>query len=219
MSRQANPGATPASVPPYPPPQQAETNSLAIASFVLSLGFCTVIGAAVGIVLGILALLQIRAGGDRQRGAGLALTGILLGGAWVTIIAGALISLFVLEPAKWRRIGRGNRAYSESRADLSHLASACQEYAKDHESRTPERLSQLYPDYIKDFDVFVHCTTGHTIESPEQIDSQADYVLVPDLDVGTDGDKVLAYDKPGNQPKGIYSSVYVNGTTRQDVAE
>ena len=125
-----------------------------------------------------------------------------------------LVIIFVME-------GRPTdyRAQGDSAQDLRILARACRQYAKDHASRTPECLSALCPHYIDDVRVFVHPRTGHTIEIPYQIDERADYVLVGGLDVRKDGTKILAYDKPGNQPGGLYNVVYLEGEIEQFAEE
>jgi len=67
---------------PAPGPRAPRgTSGLAVASFVLGLLGITVIGAVAGIVLGILALRQIRRTG--QRGQGLAIAGLALSALWL----------------------------------------------------------------------------------------------------------------------------------------
>ena len=79
----------------YPPPDyqvQAGTNGLAIASLVSSFsGFlCCVIGSIVAIVLGVLALNQIKQ--TRQEGYGLAVAGIVIGVG--TLLVFLIIAMF-----------------------------------------------------------------------------------------------------------------------------
>lgn len=72
--------------PGYPPPAQAGTNKLAIGSIVASvLGLLCGIGSIVGIVLGAVALNQIKR--SREGGYGLAVAGIVIG------VASLLISI------------------------------------------------------------------------------------------------------------------------------
>ena len=73
--------------PPYQQPMTPETNSMAIASLVVSLLCC----GPVGLVLGLVALNQITASGEGGRG--LALAGTILGGistvfAFLVLISG-----------------------------------------------------------------------------------------------------------------------------------
>ncbi|MGW4768683.1 DUF4190 domain-containing protein [Nocardia sp. NPDC004278] len=77
--------AYPNAYQPYGYPQQGQgTNGLAIGSLVASLvGLCTCIGSIVGIVLGIIALNQIKERG--QEGRGLALAGIWVGAGGIVL--------------------------------------------------------------------------------------------------------------------------------------
>lgn len=105
------PPGTPPSYPPpggyaapppyqsgYPAPPQSRTNGMAIGSLVSSvlafpLGFCYVgpLVAIVGVVLGIIALNQIKQSGEQGRG--LAIAGIVVGG--VVLVLTVLLVLFV----------------------------------------------------------------------------------------------------------------------------
>lgn len=78
-----------------PPPPAVGTNGLAIAALVCSLfGWLCVIGGILGIILGVLALGQIRQSG--QGGRGLAIAGIVIGGivTALVIFAGILGAVF-----------------------------------------------------------------------------------------------------------------------------
>jgi hypothetical protein len=83
---------------PEPPPGwqlwvPVSTSGMAIAAFVLGLlGFALVSG-ILGIVLGSVALSQIRRTG--QRGKGLAIAGIVLGGGWLAILALAVLGTII----------------------------------------------------------------------------------------------------------------------------
>ncbi|WP_280342819.1 DUF4190 domain-containing protein [Nocardia neocaledoniensis] len=88
-------GATPA--PGYQPygayPQPQGTNGLAIGALVSSLvGLCTCVGSIVGIVLGVMALNQIKERGGEGRG--MALAGIWIGA--ITLVLGLLYVVFVI---------------------------------------------------------------------------------------------------------------------------
>jgi hypothetical protein len=78
-------------IPPYAPPGYGygygpSTNGLAIASLVLGIvGGVACVGWIVAIVLGAIARNQIRNSGGRQKGAGMALAGIILGCAWAVL--------------------------------------------------------------------------------------------------------------------------------------
>jgi len=74
--------------PPPPPPQSAATNGMAVASLVCSLfGWLCVVGPLLGLIFGFVALHQINQTG--QRGRGMALAGIIIGGIIVAIAIGA----------------------------------------------------------------------------------------------------------------------------------
>lgn len=75
----------------YPQPQG--TNGLAIGSLVSSLiGLCTCLGSIVGIILGVMALNQIKERGGEGRG--MALAGIWIGA--ITVVLGILYLVFVI---------------------------------------------------------------------------------------------------------------------------
>ena len=76
----------------YPPPQNVGTNALAVVSLVCSLfgWICLFIGALAGVILGFVALSQIKRTG--QRGRGMAIAGIIIGS--LLLVLG--ISLWIL---------------------------------------------------------------------------------------------------------------------------
>ncbi len=77
----------------YGPPVPAGTNTMAIASLVASVvGVCCGIGSIVGIVLGFLALNQIKQ--TRQAGHGLAVAGIAVGA--VTLVLNLVVGISAL---------------------------------------------------------------------------------------------------------------------------
>lgn len=78
--------------PPYPPQQQG-TNGLAIAALVLAFVF-----APVGLILGLVALSQIKKSG--QGGRGLALAAAIVGGIFTVIIAIAIIAAIASSPSR-----------------------------------------------------------------------------------------------------------------------
>jgi Domain of unknown function (DUF4190) len=72
---------------PPPPPQSAATNGMAVASLVCSLfGWLCLIGPLLGLIFGFVALSQIKQTG--QRGRGMALAGIIIGGILVALAIG-----------------------------------------------------------------------------------------------------------------------------------
>ncbi len=100
----------PAGAPPYPgyPPQYVPgmnpTNSLAIASFVCSIAGIFVTGLGlVGIILGHIALGQIKRSNGYERGHGFAVAGLIIGYVWlglaVLIIIGFLLLVVFVAPS------------------------------------------------------------------------------------------------------------------------
>ncbi|MBF6242900.1 DUF4190 domain-containing protein [Nocardia aobensis] len=83
------PAATPYQPYGYAAPQQG-TNGLAIGSLIASiLGLCTCIGSIVGIILGVIALNQIKERGGQGRG-------MALGGIWVGAVGIVLTIVWVI---------------------------------------------------------------------------------------------------------------------------
>jgi hypothetical protein len=93
------PYAPPGAYVPPPPPGYGyaggyggytgqSTNGLAIASLILGIvgGFLCGIGSIVAIVLGAVALNQIKASNGRESGAGMAKAGIILGVVWIGLV-------------------------------------------------------------------------------------------------------------------------------------
>jgi uncharacterized membrane protein len=68
----------------------ARTNGLAIASLVLGILWLFWLGSVVGLVLGLVALKQIRA--RNQGGRGIAIAGIVLSGLWLLILIVTIIA-------------------------------------------------------------------------------------------------------------------------------
>ncbi|GAA4836337.1 hypothetical protein GCM10023221_11830 [Luteimicrobium xylanilyticum] len=94
-------GAYPPPQPGYPPypgygyppyPVQAPMSGLAIASFVLSLVWLWGVGSVVALVLGLVALRQIKRTG--QRGRGFAIAGVAIAGATIVLLVLA-VALFL----------------------------------------------------------------------------------------------------------------------------
>ena len=83
-------GQMPPGYAPYPAyggPPVKRTNGLATASLVCACaGFVLLIPAILGIIFGFVARSQIRRSGGTQGGDGLAITGIIVGFAWIALI-------------------------------------------------------------------------------------------------------------------------------------
>jgi hypothetical protein len=67
--------------------QPTRTNGLAIASLVLGVLFCTLVGGILSVILGNLALGQIDRSYGAQKGRGLAIAGIVLGWIGIALLA------------------------------------------------------------------------------------------------------------------------------------
>jgi hypothetical protein len=91
--------------PRYQPMQRAGINAMAAASLVCSLsGWLCFIGAIFGLIFGFVALNQIKQRG--QRGRGMALAGIIIGG----ILVALWIGVGILKTTVWRTPDRHSGA-------------------------------------------------------------------------------------------------------------
>ena len=97
-------GAAPTGYPPYgapggyyPAAAPTGTNGLAIASLVCGIigGFACILWIP-AIIMGFVALNQIKATGDRQPGRGLAIAGIVLGFLWVVLLVVYIVAIMSL---------------------------------------------------------------------------------------------------------------------------
>lgn len=93
---------TPEAPPPPPIPgvppetEKPPTNGLAVASLVCGIfGWVLFIGGVLAVVMGVVARRQIRESTEPQRGAGLALVGIIVGAATATISAVTIYAIYV----------------------------------------------------------------------------------------------------------------------------
>jgi hypothetical protein len=89
-------GYQPGPVPGYWPPQQQQgyppatkTNGLAIASLVLGIVWIAWLGSLAGLVLGLVALRQIK--NRHERGRGIAIAGVVLSGLWLAVLIVSII--------------------------------------------------------------------------------------------------------------------------------
>lgn len=108
----AVPPAVPAMAPPPLPQAAPRTSGLAIASLVLGvLGFCGITGLA-GLILGIIALAQIRRSGGTVKGTGLAVAGIIVSALMLAalIIAGIVVAQTIIK--QQRQFGPGGPAFN-----------------------------------------------------------------------------------------------------------
>ncbi len=210
-----------------PPAGPATTSRLAVASLVCGIAsFVCILGPLAGIpavITGHMALQQIRRSGGTVGGRGLALAGVILG--WVVVGITVLvfvisILLAILMPAVHTAQGRAQAAVCMNNLQQLHLA--CAGYAAENDGRMPDRLSQLYPDYIGGLDVFVCPGTGDAIGSEEEIEAGTSYVYLAAgkrmAEIGPDD--VIARDKPGNHPgDGIVHVLYGDGRVVEEPSQ
>jgi len=136
-----------------PPPvstadsSQVRTSIAAIWSLVFGiLSFClSIFGFIPALILGIFALVKINGSEGRLTGKGLAIAGIVTGS--IGVFVGA-IAIAILMPAMTKV---QDRAISIKEAnDVRSLVIACNIYASDWDGAFPEKLQDLYPDYMGD---------------------------------------------------------------------
>ena len=84
--------------------------------------------------------------------------------------------------------------------NLKQLALGCAKYAKKHDGQFPNRLSELYPDYVADLEVFSCPGSGSAVDSPSELDEQSSYGIQPGLKASSSQDLVLLYEKTNHSP-------------------
>lgn len=144
-------------VPPVTPNTTAapKTSGLAIASLVLGILGITcllpIIGAILALILGIVALSQIKKSGGNVTGQGKAITGIVLGGVGLTLIP-VIIMAAMLLPALGTARSKAIEAVCISNA--KQIGIACAEYADSHNGNLPHKLDDLSL-YLSTTNVFI----------------------------------------------------------------
>ena len=134
----------------------APTSGLAIASLVLGIaGFLTTgITAIPAVVCGHLSLSQIKKAPGSISGSGLALAGLItgyIGIAFMLIMIVMLIfmaSIMAFSLTGFRDAMTGGEKRVECLDHAKQIANACKKYAKDHEGRYPDALTDLVPKYV-----------------------------------------------------------------------
>ena len=81
------------------------------------------------------------------------------------------------------------------------IIKCCHLYADDNDGQWPERLSQLYPKYVKDYYIF-NCPSavGPRVQTPEDIDTKTSYLYFP-VRAGQPFAGVIE-ERPGNHQRG-----------------
>lgn len=197
---------------PGTPMPKKETPGIAIASLVCGIlsWVCVGLLAAIpAVITGHMALGRIKRSAGTLAGRGMAIAGLLLGYTSIVAMIVLLVLFFTLVlPA----IKKATSEY-ECTAHLHQIGSACNAYAAEHDGRYPERLSELYPRYLPDLNVFVCPKTGDKIASADEIDAKTSYEYRgAGLREWGPGD-VLACDKPGNHRSGknvLYADGHVS---------
>jgi len=65
--------------------------------------------------------------------------------------------------------------------NMKQINLGCHTYAPDHKDKFPNKLSELYPDYINSLGVFCCPSTETVISRPEDIDARSSYKLIGGL--------------------------------------
>jgi len=191
---------------PRTPMPKKETPGIAIASLVCGIlsWVCVGLLAAIpAVITGHLALGRIKRSAGALGGRGLAIAGLILG--YTSIVA--MIVLLVLFFTLLVPMVKEESSKAACMENLHQIGAACNAYAAEHNGRYPERLSELYPDYVPDLEVFVCPSTGEKIGSPQEINAKTSYeyhgaALNASTAAEPLGQAILACDKPGHHRSG-----------------
>ncbi len=158
---QGQPGQPPAGAPPYATGgvQAVRTSGLAIASLILGiLGFVSAgLTALPALVLGIVALVQIKKDKARLGGEGLAITGIVLSGIMVLLIPIFAAILFpVFSKARYKAV------QATCMSNLKQSSLAMMQYVQDYDEKYPSAANwnQGLEPYMKS-SVVLRCPSAH----------------------------------------------------------
>lgn len=191
---------------PGTPMPKKQTPGIAIASLVCGIlsWVCVGLLAAIpAVITGHMALGRIKRSAGTLAGRGMAIAGLILGYTSIVAMTVLLILFFTLAVPAIKE----EACKTACRANLHQIGMACNAYASVHDGRYPERLSELYPDYVPDPDIFVCPSTSDKIASPDEIDAKTSYeyrgaALNASTAAEPLGQAILACDKPGNHPPG-----------------
>ncbi len=154
--------------PPLPTatPVQPRTSIAAIWSLVLGiLSFCLSIFAFIpALILGIVALVKINGSEGRLQGKGLAIAGIVSG--TIGVIFGTAVLASIMIPAV---VGVQREANSVMEVNnIRQLTMGCMMYEVAKGGKFPEKLQDLFPDYIDD-ETLLKATDSKTKETRDYI--------------------------------------------------
>jgi prepilin-type processing-associated H-X9-DG protein len=202
---------------PQTPMPKRETSGTAIASLICGIlsWVCVGLLAAIpAVITGHMALGKIKRSAGALAGRGMAIAGLILGYASIVALIVLLVLFFALVGPALKEIA----SKSACMAHLHRIGTACNAYAAEHNGRYPERLSELYPEYVPNLKVFVCPSTHVKITSPDEIDSKTSYEYYgAALNASTAakplGRAILACDKDGHHRHGkniLYADGHVS---------
>jgi len=144
--RFAHPAAT---APPSSPPR---TSGLAVASLILGVLGGLVITGLLGLIFGIMALLQINRSDGRLRGQGLAIAGTVISG--IAMLSTPILAAMVF-PVFMRARSAAHKAVCLS--NVKNISLALQMYMADNGDRLPaaDNWCGDLEDYVHNYDVFL----------------------------------------------------------------
>ena len=98
--------------------------------------------------------------------------------------------------------------------NLRRINGALQRYSYNHQGRFPKKLSELYPDYIKDLKVLTCPASKTEISKKEEIDEKTGYEYFgANLTTNSFPERVIVADKKGNHKDGR-NVLFVNGKVK-----
>ena len=84
--------------------------------------------------------------------------------------------------------------------NLKQLVMGCVQYAGQHDGSFPDRLSELYPDYVNDLRLFSCPGSENHIGSSQRLDEESSYGIEPGRNRSSSPDLVLMYEKANHSP-------------------
>lgn len=110
--------------------------------------------------------------------------------------------------------------------NLHQIGMACAAYSGDYDECYPDRLEQLYPEYVDDARIFSCSSTRSSWQDFEKhcvTERSSSYVLLPGMRDDMPADFIVAYERPGNHRGGGFNVLHVGARvewwTRDRAAE
>ncbi|UCC69576.1 MAG: DUF4190 domain-containing protein [Armatimonadota bacterium] len=140
------------SAPPLPPVPRPRTSGLAIASLILGILGGFVVTALLGLIFGIIALVQIGRSQGRLRGQGLAIAGTVISGLGILLVPILAAMVF---PVFARARASARKAICLS--NVKNISVALQMYMADYDGRLPDADDWCgnLQEYLKNYDVLL----------------------------------------------------------------